>query len=120
MKKPAKIALAVASIWPFVWMLIFILFFFGMIFFVSSHSEMSDEHRGMPLPIMLLFAGHIFTILFIFALTAFYVVYLFKTDRVPQDKKALWAVVLFFANIFAFPIFWYLYIWKEPAAITGG
>ncbi|HEV7570668.1 MAG TPA: hypothetical protein VGQ21_04135 [Thermoanaerobaculia bacterium] len=120
MKKPAKLALAVASVWPFVWMLIFMMFVFGMMFFMSNHSEMSDRHQGMPLPVMLLFAGHFLTMLFIFALTAFYIVYLFKTDRVPQDKKALWAVVLFFANIFAFPIFWYLYIWREPAATTGG
>jgi hypothetical protein len=117
MNKPAKIALAVASVWPFVWMFIFMMFIFGMMFFMSSHSEMSDRHQRMPLPVMLLFAGHFLTMLFIFALTAFYIVYLFKTDRVPQDKKALWAVVLFFANIFAFPIFWYLYIWREPAAI---
>jgi hypothetical protein len=77
MTKPAKIALAIASIWPFIWMLIFLLFFFGMIFFISSHPRMNDRHEGMPLPIMLLFAGHLFTILFMFALTAFYVVYLF-------------------------------------------
>jgi hypothetical protein len=28
-------------------------------------------------------------------LIAVYIVFLFKTDRVPQDKKALWAAVLF-------------------------
>jgi hypothetical protein len=117
MNKPAKIALAVLSLWPFVWMLIFFLFIFGMIFFMSSQSQMSDRHQGMPLPIMLLFAGHFLTMLLMFALTAFYVVYLFRTDRVAQDKKALWAVVLFFGNVFAFPVFWYLYIWKEPAAV---
>jgi hypothetical protein len=120
MKKPAKIALAVASVWPFVWMLIFMMFFAWMMFFMSSQSKMNDAHRGMPLPFILLFAGHFLTMLLVLALTAFYIVYLFKTDRVPQDKKALWAVVLFFANFFAFPIFWYLYIWKAPAAITGG
>ncbi len=74
----------------------------------------------MPLPILLFFAGHILTMFLMFALTAFYIVYLFRTDRVAQDKKALWAVVLFFANVFAFPVFWYLYIWKEPESLSGG
>ncbi len=39
--------------------------------------------------------------------------YLFKTDVVPQDKKALWAVVLFLGNMISMPIFWYLYIWTK-------
>jgi len=119
MTKPAKIALAVASIWPFIWMLIFFLFIFGTMFFMST-SPAHDEHRGMPLPIIIFFAGHVLTILWMFALTAFYIVFLFRTDRVAQDKKALWAVVLFLGNILAFPVFWYLYIWKEPAAVSNG
>jgi len=116
MNKPAKIALAVASIWPFIWMLIFVLFIFGM-FFMSSNLE---QHRGMPLPFILFFAGHFLTMLWMFALTTFYIVYLFRTDRIAQDEKALWAIVLFFGNIVAFPVFWYLHIWKEPAAVSNG
>ena len=97
MNKPAKIALAVASLWPFVWVLIFVLFMFGTMFFVSFHGD-HDQHQGMPLPFVLFFAAHIFTMFFVFALTAFYVVYLFRTDRVA---------------------FWYLYIWKEPEAVDN-
>jgi hypothetical protein len=41
-----------------------------------------------------------------------YIVYLFKTEYVPTDKKALWAVVLFMANMFAMPVFWVLYVWQ--------
>jgi len=118
MTKPAKIALAVASIWPFIWMLIFFLFTFGTIFFMSSYPE-HDGHRGMPLPFMLFFAGHFLTMLWMFALTAFYIVFLFRTDRIAQDKKALWAIVLFFGNIIAFPVFCYLYIWKEPEPLSN-
>ena len=38
----------------------------------------------------------------------------FKNDKVAQDKKALWAVVLFMGGVIAMPIYWYFYIWKEP------
>jgi hypothetical protein len=38
-----KIALAVASIWPVVWMLIFVMFLVGPIFFMSSNLE-HDGH----------------------------------------------------------------------------
>ncbi|MEA2415132.1 MAG: hypothetical protein QOI58_1789 [Thermoanaerobaculia bacterium] len=120
MTKPAKIALAVASIWPFVWMLIFVLVLFGTMFVFSASPQTSDRHTGMPFPFFLFFAGHIATMFLMFALTAFYIVYLFRTDRIAQDKKALWAVVLFLGNILAFPVFWYLYIWKELPAISNG
>jgi hypothetical protein len=118
MTKTAKIALAVASIWPFIWMLIFVMFIFGT-FFMSPNPE-HDGNRGMPLPFIFFFGGHFLTILWMFALTAFYIVYLFRTERIPQERKALWAIVLFFGNIIAFPVFWYLYIWKEPSAVGNG
>jgi hypothetical protein len=48
----------------------------------------------------------------VFVLIFVYIRYLFKTDTVPKDKKALWAVVLFLGNMISMPIFWYLYVWK--------
>jgi hypothetical protein len=116
MKKPAKIALAIASIWPLVWVVLFFCFVFGMMFFFSSTPKSGGVSRGMPLAVILFFSAHFLTMLLMFALTAFYIVYLFRTDRIAQDKKALWAIVLFMGNILAFPVFWYLYIWKEPDA----
>jgi predicted metal-binding membrane protein len=119
MKKPAKIALAVASIWPFIWIILFVAVMFGMMFLFSSPAKSGGREQGMPLAIMLFFAAHFLTMFLMFGLTAFYIVYLFRTDRIAQDKKALWAVVLFLGNIIAFPVFWYLYIWKEPEALGG-
>lgn len=48
-----------------------------------------------------------------FALLAFYIVHVFRTGRVPADKKALWAVVLFLGNFLAMPVYWYLYMWPK-------
>jgi hypothetical protein len=47
-----------------------------------------------------------------FALLALYVVHAFKTDRLASDKKVLWVIVLFLGNLVAFPIYWYLYMWR--------
>jgi hypothetical protein len=47
----------------------------------------------------------------------------FRTDRVPADKKALWAVVLFLGNFFAMPFYWYFYIWPKAddgSRLTSG
>ncbi len=72
------------------------------------------SHKG---PFIILFIFHFAMIILSWCLTAFYIYYLFKTDYVPQDKKALWAVVIFLGNMLAMPIFWYIYIWK-PAEIA--
>jgi hypothetical protein len=60
-----------------------------------------------------------------FGLIAFYILFLFKTDRVPQDKKALWAAVLLLGNMLAMPVFFFLYVWpdewpKHKADTVGG
>ena len=65
-----------------------------------------------------LFALHIFTMLLIMGLSIFYIVDVFKNNRVDKDKKALWAIVIFLGNMIAMPIYWYLYIWNE-AAVAG-
>ena len=69
---------------------------------------------GPPTIMMIIFPLYFLTMLEMFALLVIYIVHVFKTDRVPQDKKALWAVVLFLGNMLAMPIYWYLYIWNDP------
>lgn len=53
----------------------------------------------------------------ILVLVAFYVLYLFRTDHVQGNRKALWAVMLCLGSLLAMPVFWYLYMWpREPGA----
>ena len=111
MSKEKKIVLAIFTAWPFLYMI----FFFVMVFTIMMSSFSGQPpSSGMPTIIMILFPLHFLTILDIFALLIIYIMHVFKTDRVPEDKKALWAVALFLGNMIAMPIYWYLYIWKEP------
>jgi hypothetical protein len=50
-------------------------------------------------------------------LVASYIAYAVKSRHVPSTKRALWAGVLFFGNMFAMPVFWFLYVWRplQPA-----
>jgi hypothetical protein len=73
-------------------------------------AQPSEDSTGIPTVFLLVFAAHAATILLMFGLVTFYIVYLFKSNRVPPDKKALWAAVLFLGNMLAMPIFLYLYI----------
>ena len=110
MKKPTKILVDIATLWPFIYMVLFMLFMLSAFFFISS----PGGNDTAPWPFLIIFPLHILTMLAIMALTVFYMVNVFRNDRVDKDKKVLWAVVLFMGNMIAMPIYWYLYIWKEP------
>src|SRR5688572_7558223 len=113
MKKWAKILLGLATLWPFLYMILFFVFIFSTVLFMPKQgAEGSDSPTFLVVIIPLL----ILTMLWIIGLTIFYMVNVFKNDMVDKDKKVLWAVVIFMASMFAMPIYWYLYIWRESAS----
>lgn len=92
--------------------LVYMAYFFWMAsHFMSAGASQPGENDAFEH----LFALHVGTMLLIVGLLAFYVPYLFRTNRVPQEKKSLWAIVLFMGSVIAMPIFWYHYIWKRVA-----
>lgn len=120
--KPKKIALGVATIYPFLYMILFVLSVFGLMIFqaTSQPTPPGEKASGAPAFFLVLFGLHFLTMFWIFGLMAFYIVHLFKTERVSNDKKTLWAIVLFMGNMFAMPVYWYLYIWRDaPGASTA-
>ncbi len=115
MSKGKAITLAVFTVWPFLYMILFMCTIFGMVICDFSGGGHSSDPSNI---MMIIFPLHFLTILEIFGLLVIYIVHVFKTDIVSQDKKALWAVVLFLGNMIAMPVYWYLYIWKEPEQST--
>jgi hypothetical protein len=115
MSKFSKILLAIATVWPFFYMIIFFVFALSMIFLAPRAGG-----EGGPALFMIIFPLHLLTMLLIMGLTVFYIVNVFKNERVEKDKKVLWAVVLFMGNMIAMPIYWYLYIWSEEKRPSVG
>ena len=89
-RRTAKIALLIFGLFPF------ILFIFSLI--ILDPSEKSTD----------LF----FTILFILTAISipgvfiFYAVNTYRSTRISGDQKHLWAALLFFGNVFVYPIYW--------------
>jgi hypothetical protein len=111
MKKPAKVLLAAATVWPFLYMILFFLFIVSSIFLMPRGG--SPEGGAFPALFMIIFPLHLLTMFLIMGMTIFYIVNVFRNDRVEKDKKVLWVLVLFMGNMIAMPIYWYLYIWRE-------
>ena len=110
MTKGKAILLGIFTIWPAIYMFVFPI---SILIMVLTEIGQHNHHGGPPLFFLIIFPLHILTILETFVLIAIYIIHLFKTELITQDKKALWAVVLFLGNAFAMPVFWYLYIWKN-------
>ena len=76
-----------------------------------------EPRRTTPIPIgfIVLFVVHMFTILLILALMAFYIIQVVRTDRLDQTMKIIWTILICMVAMVAMPVYWYLYIWREPA-----
>ena len=109
--KGSKILIGILTLWPPLYLFLFMTFIFVNIFSTFSNPAQNKPDFDA---FRIIFALHFVTILLTFGLVAFYLVYLFRTEIVPKDKKALWAAVLFLGNMVAMPVFWFLYIWREP------
>ena len=72
----------------------------------NTNSEASIDLFKIILPL------HLGTMILIMVLLAIYIVNVFKNNTVESDKKALWAIVLFFGNIISMIVYWVLHIWK--------
>ena len=123
MSKPLKIILGVVTMWPLIYILIFMTFWFYMVLGIASQAQ-ERPSGAIPSWFLAIFVMHGITMLVIFALLTIYIINVFTNDRVAKDKKALWAVVLFLGNAIAMPIYWYFYIWPSnnsaQASQSGG
>jgi len=108
-RKGGAITLAVFTVWPLFYMVTSACMISGMMASeLSGGGDASRLHAVMAVIRRL----HFFTMIDIVVLMAIYIVHVFRTDRVPRDKRALWVAVLFFGSIMSMPVYWYLYIWK--------
>jgi hypothetical protein len=46
---------------------------------------------------------------------AYFLIDAMVSPYVPQDNRAVWAVVLLFGNVVAFPVYWYVAWWRRRA-----
>lgn len=112
LSRPVKLLVAALTVWPIVYILVFFAFAAMFILWAPLPGGSGTDSQP-PAAFLAFFAAHLGTMFLTFGLSAFYVIYLFKTDRVPQDKKALRAVVLLLGNVMTMPVFFYLYIWPD-------
>jgi hypothetical protein len=110
MKKSNKVLLGIASIWPFIYLPLFLLAVFSMVIFNGPGKQPPD---AFPLIFLIILPIHLLTVFGALALKIFYIVNVFRNPKVEKDKQLMWVLLLMLAGLVAEPVYWYLYIWSD-------
>lgn len=113
LSKPMAFSVLAATLAPLAYMAYFII-----CVVITAATQSPDAAPWVPDDWLI--ALHLVFTVWSWVLVALYLLFLFKTDAVAKDQKALWAVVLFLANVFVMPIFWYIYVWPSGSGRSGG
>ena len=112
MSRPLKIVIGLATIWPAL-----ILVTYGIIYFAITYlATYLNTNYNFPITnimeiIMLI---TLITKICIIGLLIFYFVHLLINNYVKWMAKILWIGSFIFTFPISMPIYWYLYIWREP------
>ncbi len=118
LSKPVKILIGLLTIWPPIWMVMFVISLIGngVIAVVEQPGrEFLDGLRFFAIMI-----PHMLTVFLMSGLMIFYIVHVIMTTRIAENKtKALWAALLYLFNMLAMIVYWFMYIWPEPKVAAG-
>ena len=108
-----KVALGLVTLVPAVYVVLFAALIARIVLWRAT-----GDPRGSttPVPIRDLMWVHLAVMLLIAGLETFYLLYLFRTDRVPPDQRARWTFALLVINVAAMPLFFAWYVWPEHPA----
>lgn len=123
MSKGKKILIGLLTIWPFIYIFLFILLAGGIAFFASSNPQAFEG--SSPPPSFIIGAGslvlaHFATILVVIGMLIFYIIHSLKNPAVEQDKKVWWILGFFFCGGIVNIVYYFMYIWKLPETAGSG
>jgi len=110
--KGTRILIGIATLWPPIYFALFI----ASIGVAFASAGPSANKQTFPDIFKFIFPLHCLTMLLSFALMAVYIVHAFKNSRFTQEMRILWVIILFMGNMFAFPVYWWLYLRPGAAA----
>jgi len=106
MSKPAKLILGtLTALTPLLFGAKILMVLFYAIPKIQARQPLSLYYRLSSLLVILLGFG----------LLVFYLVHLRRTNLIPRDRRSRWLLILWAFNIFAYPVYWYRFIWKEDS-----
>lgn len=68
---------------------------------------------ALPIGFVVLFIAHAFTIFLVMGLMPLYIILAVKSSRLDQTMRIIWVILICMLGMFAMPVYWYLYIWRD-------
>ena len=72
-----------------------------------------------PIGMFIVFGAHMLTIFLMMALMPVYIILAVKDERHDQTMRIIWVVLFCTVNIFAMPVYWYLYVWRKAGPVEA-
>jgi hypothetical protein len=110
-----KVVLGLLTAVPAVYVFLFALLIARLVVWGATGDPRA---KTMPVPMTDVMWVHLSVMVLLVGLETFYLLYLFRTDRVPPDQRAKWAVALLVVNVAALPLFFFFHVWPDRAPPT--
>jgi len=72
-----------------------------------------------PIGFVVLFAVHFITVWLMLGLLVLYILLAVKREQFDQTTRIVWIILICLMGTFAMPVYWYLYVWREQAAVES-
>ena len=115
MNRWMKTLLGIACHWFFIYMPIFFIFMFGMVFTSIAHGRNNEVSPVMGAGIFILILVHLASIFLMLGTTGLLIAHAIKHPGLDSNLKVVWALLLGFLGILAMPVYFWMYIWPQPA-----
>jgi hypothetical protein len=110
MSRTKKLLIGFATFWPMCALVLFYAGIFCMIFLVAgNHGRAPGESLFGPGVIFFLV-----NVVWVISLLVGYIGHVYRNEQIEPEAKLVWALVIFFGSLFAMPVYWYIYIWRDP------
>ncbi len=101
---------------PPVHIVVFMFAIFAMFIVGGTTGEDTGLGPFSVIGFILLIALHVFVVFLTLGLTVFYIIHALKNDKLDQNLRIIWVLLIFFGAILTMPAYYFMNIWKEPLA----
>lgn len=113
MSRSSKLFVGILSFLPIVLTMVS----FVMIFAMIPEFMQWDDHDPDPYDVISTFMPIFFLSIFIgilsLGLLIFFIIHLVRNKKTDTAERIIWVLVLIFAGIVGYPIYWYMRVWKD-------
>jgi len=113
MSRSSKLFVGILSFLPIVLLLVFFFMFFSMIPEFMRWEDRDPDPYEVFDTFMPVFLTTIFMSILSLGLLIFFIMHLVRNKTMDSTERIIWILVLLFAGIIGYPIYWYMRVWKE-------